>query len=164
APDLNAIENLYLGRETMMGRLRGMLGMIDDRSMRTATPGALGELSSRLPDLSTPVGALSGGQRQIIAIARATMWSPKLLLLDEPTAALGVEQTQRVEGVIRATADSGCAVLIISHDLPELLRFADRIVVMRLGQVVADWPADAVSADQLMAAMTGLGATEVARS
>lgn len=162
APDLNAVQNLYLGRETLARKFPRMFGVLDDKSMRKEAPNSLAQLSSHPPDMQTPVGALSGGQRQIVAIARATMWAPKLLLLDEPTAALGAEQTRQVEIVVRAAAKAGSTVLIISHNLPELLRFVDRIVVMRLGRVVADWLAETVTSAELLAAMTGFSTTSSA--
>lgn len=155
APDLNAVQNLYLGREMVSRRFPAMFGILDDKAMRKAAPTALARLTSSPPNMQTPVGALSGGQRQIVAIARATMWAPKLLLLDEPTAALGPEQTRHVQTIVRAAAETGSAVLIISHNLPELLRFVDRIVVMRLGRVVADWSSETVTSSELLAAMTG---------
>lgn len=160
APDLTAVENLFLGRETVRRGPARWLGMLNERAMQSEAPDILHQLSDNIPSLTTPVGQLSGGQRQIIAIARAAMWASKLLLLDEPTAALGVQQTQRVDVLVREAVGRGIAAVVISHNIPELIRLADRLVVMRLGRVVASWTANDASTVDLLAAMTGLGSNK----
>lgn len=156
APDLTAVENLYLGREKRSRGAAGWLGVLDDRAMRAEAPVVLSRLSDSPPSLTTPVGELSGGQRQIIAIARAAISASNLILLDEPTAALGVQQSERVDALVRDAVEAGAAAVVISHNIPELIRLADRLIVMRLGRVVGSWTSRTASTSDLVAAMTGL--------
>lgn len=141
APDLTVYENLYLGREPVVRGLLGKIGYVDRKLMRSQARDAISRLGSRIPSLSTPVAALSGGQKQAVAVARAVMWASKAVLMDEPTAALGAHQTAQVYEAIRHAADSGIAVVIVSHDIPKMIEFADRLVMMRHGKVVASLPA-----------------------
>jgi simple sugar transport system ATP-binding protein len=108
----------------------------------------------RLRSASVPVSALSGGQRQSVAIARAAMWADKVIFMDEPTAALGVVQTRRVLDLIRQVRDQGIAVVIISHNMPEVLQVADRIEVLRLGKRVARLDRGTATVESLVTAMT----------
>jgi simple sugar transport system ATP-binding protein len=155
-PHLDAPTNLFLGREVVGRGAARWLGVLQERSMRAQARSILDGMGVRLPSLETPVGLLSGGQRQIIAVARALAWASRLVLMDEPTAALGVAQTEHVADLIRQVSRRGVAVVIISHNLPELLQLVDRVVVLRLGQVVATFAAWETTAPALVAAMTGL--------
>jgi ABC-type sugar transport system ATPase subunit len=137
APDLTIAESMFLGHERMARRWR-RLGVIDRKTMGAEAAAAIRRLGVSLPAVDAAIGSLSGGQRQAVAIARAVRWAENVLLMDEPTAALGVRQTEIVTNVIRAAADSGLGVLVISHDMPHMLRTADRIAVLRHGVVVAD--------------------------
>ena len=111
--------------------------------------------SGVVPWLTAQVGAMSGGQRQQIAIVRAISWADKIVFLDEPTAALGVVQTKNVLDTIKRVRDKGIAVVFISHSMPHVLEVADRIQVMRLGTRVATLPAQGTTVEQLVGAMTG---------
>jgi len=115
----------------------------------------LDSLSVRIRSLSTPVGGLSGGQRQGIAICRALISDPRLVLLDEPTAALGVSQRAEVLGLIERLKHQNRGVVVISHDLKDVQQVADRVVVMRLGTKVAEFTRGAYTSSELVAAMTG---------
>lgn len=156
APDLNAVENFFLGREIISGPRIPGLRRLNDRRMRKEAPALLGRLSRRLPALDVPVRDLSGGQRQIIAIGRALTWADRVVLMDEPTAALGVQQTEEVFRAVGEISDRGIAVVVISHNLPELLQFVDRIVTLRLGAVVDDAPISDMTVDRVLQGMTGL--------
>jgi ABC-type sugar transport system ATPase subunit len=137
--NLDVITNIYLGRERRRRGPLGLLGMIDRRGMRREAEEHLAALKINIPRLSgTPVESLSGGQRQSVAIARAMVWASKLVIMDEPTAALGVAQSAAVLNIVREVRDRGMSVAIISHILPHVLELADRIVVMRHGRKVAD--------------------------
>jgi len=105
--------------------------------------------------LSAPVGSMSGGQRQSIAIARAIAWADKVVILDEPTAALGVVQTKNVLETVKRVRDKGIAVIFISHSMPHVLEVCDRIQVLRLGRRVATYPGQGTSVETLVGAMTG---------
>ncbi|REF35429.1 ATP-binding cassette domain-containing protein [Thermasporomyces composti] len=160
AADLDPAANLFLGREPVRPGLLGRLGVLDRRYMRRRATKAFGDLGIELPDPSAPVASLSGGQRQSIAVARAVAWASKVVFMDEPTAALGVVQRERVLDVIRRVRDRGVAVVLISHNMPEVLAVADRVEVLRLGQRVARFTAREASLDDLVAAMTGALRTE----
>ena len=148
--NLDVVANLYLGREAMM-RHRGL----DEVAMEARARSVLAELSVRIPNLRVPVGMLSGGQRQAIAVTRSVMWDAKVMLLDEPTAALGVEQTQQVLDLVRTLKERNLAVVIISHSLADVFAVADRISVLRLGRRVADVAANEVSREDVVALITG---------
>jgi simple sugar transport system ATP-binding protein len=156
ATDLDGASNLYLGREVFRGGPIGKaLGLLDKKTMRASARTAFAELGVDLQNAETPVINLSGGQRQSVAVARAVAWASRLVFLDEPTAALGVVQTARVLDVIRRIRDKGVAVVLISHNMPQVLQVADRVEVLRLGRRVAQInAADATVAD-LVGAMTG---------
>jgi simple sugar transport system ATP-binding protein len=116
-------------------------------------------LGVKLRSASVPVSSLSGGQRQSVAIARAAMWADKVIFMDEPTAALGVVQTGRVIDLIRHVRDQGITVVLISHNMRQVLRVADRIEVLRLGRRVAQFEAASATVESLVAAMTAGGST-----
>jgi simple sugar transport system ATP-binding protein len=123
--------------------------------MQEAAEEALLRLGIRLRSMSVPVRNLSGGQRQALAVARAMTWATTAVLMDEPTAALGPKQTQIVFDTIRAAAERGLAVLVISHDIPRMLNIADRIAVMRHGLVVTTRPASELSLGDVISLMLG---------
>jgi simple sugar transport system ATP-binding protein len=155
APDLDSSANLFLGREVRKQGLLGLLGVLDRSRMRTEAVEAFADLGIELPDVQAPVGALSGGQRQSVAVARAAMWATRVVFMDEPTAALGVVQRGRVLEVIRRIRDGGITVVLISHNMPEVLGVADRVEVLRLGRRVARYRAADTTVEELVAAMTG---------
>lgn len=155
APDLGAAENAYIGRELLKPGWRRFLGILDKAAMRTRALEAFTSLGADLKDLDAPVATLSGGQKQSVAICRSVMWAKGLVFMDEPTAALGVRQTKNVLELVRRVADSGVAVVFISHDMPEVLEIADSVQVLRLGRRVAHYRKDECSVDILVGAMTG---------
>ena len=155
-PNLDVVSNLFLGRERMRPGALRWLGVVSRRRMREEAREHLDELRIRIPAISgTPVGSLSGGQRQSVAIARAAAWASRLMIMDEPTAALGVAQSRAVLELARRVRDRGTSVVIISHILPHVLEIADRIVVMLHGEKVADMPASGVTQDQLIELIVG---------
>jgi simple sugar transport system ATP-binding protein len=155
APDLEPAANLFLGREILRPGPLGWLGFLDKRAMRERTAEAFASLGVGLQSTSAPVATLSGGQRQGVAVARAVTWASRVVFMDEPTAALGVRQTRRVLELIRRVRDRGLSVVLISHNMPEVLEVSDRIEVLRLGQRVARFRAAEASMEDLVAAMTG---------
>lgn len=140
APDLTVVQNFFLGRELLVPGVGRHIGMADQATMRERTREALSALGARVPSLTAPVSTLSGGQRQAIAVARAVMWAKTAILMDEPTAALGTKQTEMVYDAVRAAADGGLAVILVSHDIPKMLEFSDRLAIMRHGRVVDQMP------------------------
>jgi simple sugar transport system ATP-binding protein len=154
AAELTPFENLFLGREVVFPGLLGRLGFVNRAAMRRRSVEQFSKLGVRLRSARAPVASLSGGQRQSVAIARAAMWADRVIFMDEPTAALGVVQTQRVIDLIRQVRDQGIAVVLISHNMPQVLEVADRIEVLRLGKRVARFTAAEANVDRLVAAMT----------
>ncbi len=152
APDLDAAANLHLGREIY---LIPFLRVLNRAAMRRSAVAAFAELGVELPDVSAPVATLSGGQRQSVAVARAVAYASRIIFLDEPTAALGVVQRGRVLDTIRRVRDRGMSVVLISHNMPEVLAVADRVEVLRLGRRVAVFRAADTSVEELVGAMTG---------
>lgn len=151
--NLNVAGNLFLGRE-VVDRKNG--GFIDEVVMEHRTAEALSRLNvGAIRDLRTTVGKLSGGQRQTIAIARALVGEPSVAMLDEPTAALGVAQTQEVLDAVRRLRSENLGVLIISHNLAEVFAVCDRIVVLRLGSVVADLDTAETTPSRVVELITG---------
>jgi ABC-type sugar transport system ATPase subunit len=155
APDLTVLENMFLGREVLLRGWRGRLGMISRNTMARRSAQALSELEIKLPSVRVKVGALSGGQKQAVAVARAAMWSRSGILLDEPTAALGTRQSDVVCDLIRSTADRGLAVMVISHDIPRVLAVADRVIVLLHGSIALQAASGAVTGRDIVDAMVG---------
>nr|WP_237536126.1 ATP-binding cassette domain-containing protein [Streptomyces sp. SID3343] len=155
APDLDGAANLFLGRELLRRGLAGRLGALDKAEMRRRAIEAFARLGVELQDIDAPIGTLSGGQRQSVAIARAVAWADKVVFMDEPTAALGVLQRGRVLDVIRRVRDNGIAIVLISHNMPEVLSVADRVEVLRLGRRVATLTTTDTTVENLVGAMTG---------
>lgn len=146
--NLNVIDNLYLGRELRPFRL-------DDVEMETRSWDLLRQLSAKIPALRSPVASLSGGQRQTLAIARSLLGDPKLIILDEPTAALGVAQTAEVLNLIERLRERGLAVIMVSHSMDVVTAVADRVAVLRLGRNNGDFAIKDVSTEDIIAAITG---------
>ena len=157
APDLDAAANLHLGRELY---LIPALKVLNRAEMRRRAVTAFAALGIQLPDVSAPVGTLSGGQRQSIAVARAVAYASKVIFMDEPTAALGVVQRERVLDTIRRVRDQGVSVVLISHNMPEVLAVSDRVEVLRLGRRVARYRTPETTIEELVGAMTGALSTE----
>jgi simple sugar transport system ATP-binding protein len=155
AAELDPASNLFLGREIMRPGILGRLGFLDGRAMQERTEQIFDELSIRIQDSEAPVANMSGGQRQGVAVSRAVAWASKVVFMDEPTAALGVVQTRNVLDLILRVRDRGLSVVLVSHNLPEVLEVSDRIEVMRLGKRVARFRRGAVTLEQIVAAMTG---------
>jgi simple sugar transport system ATP-binding protein len=155
APHLNPVQNMYLGREIMRPGLLGRLGFMDNADMRVGSKKAFDELGATVRNYSGSIGAMSGGQKQAVAVARAAAWAQRVILLDEPTAALGVVQTKGVLDLIRRVRDRGLGVVFISHQMPAVLQVADDVQVMRLGRRVATFRAKDTTMEELVGAMTG---------
>ncbi|RMI09508.1 ATP-binding cassette domain-containing protein [Cellulomonas triticagri] len=151
--DLTVWQNFFVGRELTRGV--GPVRLLDRRAMREQAGQLLSGLAVNVPPVTSRVRRLSGGQRQAVAIARAAGWGSAMVIMDEPTAALGVQETARVEEVIRRLQDSGVAVLLISHNFDQVLRLAQHVWVMRAGLAVAERRADQTSGDELVALITG---------
>jgi simple sugar transport system ATP-binding protein len=155
APHLNPVQNMYLGREIMRPGIMGRLGFMDKAAMRAGSKQAFDDLGATVRNFSGTVGAMSGGQKQAVAVARAAAWGKRVILLDEPTAALGVVQTKGVLDLIRRVRDRGLGVVFISHSMPAVMEVADRVEVMRLGHRVATYRAKDTTMEELVGAMTG---------
>jgi simple sugar transport system ATP-binding protein len=155
AGDISIAGNIYLGREILMQGLPGRLGLMDRAAMRRQTQATLDRLEIRLKSVDTRVSDLSGGQRQSVAIARALAWASRIVLLDEPTAALGVAQTQQVLELMRRVKALGLGVVVISHNMQDVLSVADRVIVLRLGRKAAEFERGRFSVESLVAAITG---------
>ena len=149
--NLDVVANMYLGAEARENGLRFM----DEIAMEGRATELLRSLSVSLPSVRAEVGTLSGGQRQSVAITRALLGEPKLVILDEPTAALGVTQTAQVLELVKRLRERGLGVLIISHNLADVFAVADRIVVLRLGRNAGEFPADASRHADVVGAITG---------
>jgi simple sugar transport system ATP-binding protein len=162
APDLESSANLFLGREEMRGGLLGKLGFYDTAAMRRRTKEAFTTLGVGVQDVEAPVANFSGGQRQGVAVARAVTWASKVVFMDEPTAALGVVQTRKVLELIRRVRDTGLSVVLISHNMPDVLAVSDRVEVLRLGERVAQFRTADVTMETLVGAMTGAIGREAA--
>lgn len=147
--NLDVVQNMFLGRERLRGRV------LDEDGMERAAAETLASLRvTTLRSIRQPVASLSGGQRQSVAVAKAVMWNSKLVILDEPTAALGVAQTGQVLSLVRLLADRGLAVVMISHNLNDVFAVADQIAVLRLGQMVDQGPAAAFDTQRVVELMT----------
>ncbi len=137
AENLDVGANVFLGKEKTR-RLFGLIPVTDDNYMRAEASNALDELDIHIPSLKQRLVNLSGGQRQAVAIARAMYWKAKLVIMDEPTAALGVPEQRKVLAMIRSLREQNIPVILISHTMHDVMAVADRMVVMRRGRIVAD--------------------------
>ncbi|WP_019136450.1 ATP-binding cassette domain-containing protein [Cellulomonas massiliensis] len=148
--NLDVVENLFLGQEPVRGPL------LDEVAMERESWRLLGQLAARVPSVRVPVSALSSGQRRSVAIARALLGEPRVILLDEPTASLGLTQVAEFLTLVERLRERGHAVLVTSHSLSDLQAVADRIVVLRLGRTNGEFDADRVTYEDLLAAVTGV--------
>lgn len=149
ADNLDIVQNMFLGRE------RGRPWMLDEASMEQAARETLASLSVRtVTSVRTPVASLSGGQRQTVAIAKSVLWDSRVVLLDEPTAALGVAQTRQVLDLVRRLAEQGLAVVLISHNMADVFEVSDRIACLYLGRMVAEVPTSEVDHSQVVQLIT----------
>jgi ABC-type sugar transport system ATPase subunit len=155
AEDLDIAANLFLARELVRPGIWGALDFLDRPAMRKSSEEHLRDFGIKIDSIDQRVDTLSGGQRQAIAVARSVFWGSKLVIMDEPTAALGVAQSSLVFNLMRKVRDSGTAVVFISHNLPQVFDVSDRIVVMRRGQRVATLDPKSASMDQAVSLMTG---------
>ncbi|MBB4662411.1 ATP-binding cassette domain-containing protein [Conexibacter arvalis] len=160
APDLSALENVFLGREQLLGGIGRRIGLLARGEMRRRAEQALDDLGVTIPSVSRPVRDLSGGQRQAVAIARAVMWATTAVVMDEPTAALGARQTAIVYDTIKATAARGLAVVVVSHDIPNIVSLADRIAIMRHGRVLVTLESEKTNVDEVLRLMLGAEVTQ----
>jgi ABC-type sugar transport system ATPase subunit len=150
APRLSIAENVFLGAELAKPVLKlPFLSMLDKGRMRKEAATYLARLGVELTDLRVPVEQLSGGQRQAVAICRALRWNAELIILDEPTAALGVRETQRVLDLIRRLRDGGHTIILISHNMADVVAVASRVAILRGGRKIADMPTAGLDADRL---------------
>ncbi|MTB87858.1 sugar ABC transporter ATP-binding protein [Aeromicrobium senzhongii] len=156
ADNLDVVANLFLGQETTA------VGVLDEEAMESRSWELLRQLSAKIPSVRIPIAGLSGGQRQTVAIARSLVGDPKIVMLDEPTAALGVAQTAEVLNLVERLRESGLAVVLITHNMADVQAVADRIYVLRLGRNAAEFRIDDVTTEQLVAAITGASDNVVA--
>ena len=154
--NLNVVDNLFLGRELGPWRL-------DETAMEVKSWELLRQLSARIPTVRIPIASLSGGQRQTVAIARSLLGDPRIIILDEPTAALGVAQTAEVLDLIERLSHRGLGVIMVSHNMEDVRAVADRIVVLRLGRNNGEFDARTVTSEQVVAAITGATDNVVSR-
>jgi ABC-type sugar transport system ATPase subunit len=151
------VQNMFLGRE----RTRGF--SLDEESMELSAKETIAGLRvTTVRSIRQPVASLSGGQRQSVAIAKAVLWNSRLVIMDEPTAALGVAQTRNVLDLVRQLADRGLAVLIVSHNMTDVFEVADRIAVLYLGRLVAVRPVTELDTQIVVDLMTTGASTRVA--
>jgi D-xylose transport system ATP-binding protein len=157
--NLDVVENLFLGREELdespVGRI---LRELDEIDMERRSHELLENLAVTITDVRAEVGTMSGGQRQQVAIARSLLGEPKVVILDEPTAALGVRQTAQVLALVKRLRERGLGVVVISHNLVDVFEVADRIFVLRLGREAGDYEASKTDQQEIVSAITGLSA------
>jgi D-xylose transport system ATP-binding protein len=155
--NLDVVANIFLGQEELSSGPGGATRQLDEAKMEHRAGELLSSLAVTIPSLRSEVGTLSGGQRQQVAVARSLLGEPRVVLLDEPTAALGVPQTKQVLELIDRLREHGLGVVVISHNLANVFEVADRIVVLRLGRTVGDFTAEDTTEEHVIAAITGLG-------
>ena len=155
--NLDVVSNLWLGRELRKN------GGLDEVEMEQRSWTLLRELSARIPSVRVPVAALSGGQRQTVAIARSLIGEPSVVILDEPTAALGVAQTAEVLNLIERLRERGLGVILVSHNIADVQAVADRIIVLRLGRNNGEFRVADVTSEMIIAAITGAADNSVTR-
>ncbi len=156
APDLDIPANLFLAREILRPGIFGKLDIFDRQVMRKSAEDHLGAFGIKVGSIDQRVDTLSGGQRQSIAVARTVLWGAAVIILDEPTAALGVAQTALVLELTCKVRSAGAAVILISHNLPQVFEIADRIVVLRHGRRVGTLDPKTATMDQAVSLMTGV--------
>lgn len=153
--NLDVVANLFLGRERVHTWIPGVFRTLSEEAMEERATEALATLRINIPSVRNQVAQLSGGQRQSIAVAKAVLWSPKVVILDEPTAALGVAQTRQVLDLIMRLRERGLAVIVITHNMVDVFEVADYAVVMRLGQRVAALKISESTPEDVVGAITG---------
>ena len=154
ADDLNVPDNLFLGREIFKIRL-GPFSILDYKAMRAATIAGLEKTAVKIPNINNTIRNMSGGQRQCVAIARTATFHSKLTIMDEPTAALGVQETAQVENIIRTMKEAGEPLILISHNMRQVMDLCDRIVVFRRGRMVANLAKGDTDGQDVVAYITG---------
>ncbi len=154
ADDLDVPSNLFLGREKILFRL-GPFSILDRKAMREATLRGLEKTGVKIPNISNAIRNMSGGQRQCVAIARTAAFHSKLTIMDEPTAALGVQETAQVENIIRTLKIQGESLILISHNMRQVFDLMDRIVVFRRGRICANLTVADTDAEDVVAHITG---------
>jgi fructose transport system ATP-binding protein len=154
ADDLDVPANLFLGREKIRFNL-GPFSILDKKAMREATLAALVKTGVKIPNLMNTIRNMSGGQRQCVAIARTAAFKSKLVIMDEPTAALGVQETAQVENIIRTLKEAGEPLILVSHNMRQVFDLVDRIVVFRRGRIVANLRKDETDGQDVVAYITG---------
>lgn len=153
---MSAFENVYLGREPIATNpLYRLLRFVDDRDMRAQTRKVLDSLNVKVPSINATVKSMSGGQRQCLAIARAILWGRRIVILDEPTAALGVQESEQVLDVIRRLKDHNVGVIMVTHNMQQVVDVVDRVTVMRLGRTIANRVVAESSAEEIVGLITG---------
>ena len=153
---MSAYQNVYLGREELSKNpLKRFLNLVDDKQMRQRARDVLESLQVKIPSINVTVKGMSGGQRQCLAIARALLWGRRIVILDEPTAALGVRETGQVLDVIRELRKQDVSVIIVSHNMQQLMSVADRITVMRLGRSIATRTVKDTQVSEIVGLITG---------
>ena len=155
ADDLNVPDNLFMGREKTRWAWLGPFRLLDYRAMREATMAGLQKTGVKIPNVGQPIRNMSGGQRQCVAIARTATFHSKLTIMDEPTAALGVQETAQVENIVRTLKDEGEPLILISHNMRQVMDLCDRIVVFRRGRIVANLNKDETDGQDVVAYITG---------
>jgi D-xylose transport system ATP-binding protein len=159
--NLDVVSNLFLGREEGLG-ISILPRVLRSAEMERRTLEVLKQLDVKIPSIRVPVSALSGGQRQSIAVAKTILRKPRAVMLDEPTAALGVAQTRQVLNLIKRLRENGLAVIVISHNLADIFEVVDRVVVLRLGRRVATFDIKETTANEVVSAITGAQFGDVA--
>ncbi|WP_320822807.1 ATP-binding cassette domain-containing protein [Reinekea sp.] len=154
ADALNVPDNLFLGREKFLFKL-GPFSILDFKSMRSDTLKSLERTGVKIPNVDNPISNMSGGQRQCVAIARTATFHSKLTIMDEPTAALGVQETAQVENIVRTLKEAGEPLILISHNMRQVFDLVDRIVVFRRGRIVANLRKEDTSGEDVVAYITG---------
>lgn len=154
AENLDVGANIFLGRERMRRSL-GILKVLDDQSMREEAQKVLDRLDIKIPSLKKTIRTLSGGQRQAVAISRSIYWDAKVLIMDEPTAALGVAEQKKVLNLVRTLKDQGIGIIIISHQMYDVFEVADRLAVMRRGHLVGERMVNVTTADEVVGLIVG---------
>ncbi|NJR40796.1 MAG: sugar ABC transporter ATP-binding protein [Leptolyngbyaceae cyanobacterium CSU_1_4] len=159
--NLDVVANLWLGREAHRSLFPGFFRILDEAEMEQRTIEVLKTLDVKIPSVRSTVASLSGGQRQCIAVAKTILRQPKVVLLDEPTAALGVAQTRQVLNLILRLKERGLAVVVISHNLHDVFEVTDRIVVMRLGKRIRTFETRQTTPERVVGAITGAETEEI---
>ncbi|WP_108815766.1 ATP-binding cassette domain-containing protein [Loktanella sp. Alg231-35] len=155
ADDLNVPDNLFLGREKTMWNWLGPFRRLDYKSMREDTMAGLVKTGVKIPNIRNTIANMSGGQRQCVAIARTATFASKLTIMDEPTAALGVQETAQVENIIRTLKDQGESLILVSHNMRQVFDLVDRIIVFRRGRIVANLNKEDTDGQDVVAYITG---------